>query len=158
MKSLQSRVLDHKCIKRAQGSKFIWTSTFSGDILGGNENYHKQLFSFDWYSPLYKEITMFQNFKFGALIELEDNQFIPYSARFVMGGTGIPYGEMLRGYPDNQIGPHTSSIYRRSGGNIILKFAFELRYLISNNPTMYILGFAEAGNVWLDKSYLDIFD
>ena len=75
-----------------------------------------------------------------------------------MGGSGIPYGEMLRGYPDNQIGPHTSSIYRSSGGNIILKFSFELRYLISNNPTMYILGFAEAGNVWLDKSYLDMFD
>ena len=46
-----------------EGSKFIWSSTFSGSLLGGNESYHKQVFSFDWYSPVYNEVVMFQNFK-----------------------------------------------------------------------------------------------
>ena len=57
------------------------------------------------FSEMYENIALYQNFTFGALVELSDNQFIPYNARFVLGGSGIPYGEMLRGYPDNSIGP-----------------------------------------------------
>jgi len=142
------------------GSKFVWASTFSGNFLGGNENYHKQTFSFDWYSPVYKKVTMFQNFKFGALMELDDNQFIPYSARFIMGGTGIPYGEMLRGYVDNGIGPKriNAGYLSSDGGKIMLKYSMELRYKFSDSPTMYGLVFAEAGNVWSDFDSTDIFD
>ena len=143
-----------------EGSKFVWASTFSGNFLGGNENYHKQTFSFDWYSPVYKEVTMFQNFKFGALVELDDNQFIPYSARFVMGGTGIPYGEMLRGYVDNGIGPKriNSGYLSSDGGRVMLKYSMELRYKFSDSPTIYGLVFAEAGNIWKDFNSTDIFD
>ena len=143
-----------------EGSKFVWVSTFSGDFLGGNENYHKQVFSFDWFSPVYKEVTMFQNFKFGALVELDDNQFIPYSARFVMGGTGIPYGEMLRGYVDNGIGPKriNAGYLSSDGGKIMLKYSMELRYKFSDSPTMYGLIFGEAGNIWQDFDSVDLFD
>jgi len=143
-----------------EGTKFIWSSTFSGDILGGNENYHKQVFNFDWYSPLYKEIIMFQNFKFGALMELDENQFIPYTARFVMGGTGIPYGEMLRGYVDNGIGPKNinSGYLSSDGGKIMFKYSMELRYQLSNSPTIYGFIFGDAGNVWEDFDSVDIFD
>jgi outer membrane protein insertion porin family len=143
-----------------QGSKFIWTSTFSGNILGGNENYHKQVFSFDWYNPVYKKIVMFQNFKFGALMELDDNQFIPYNARFVMGGTGIPYGEMLRGYVDNGVGPKkiNSGYLSSDGGKIMFKYSLEFRYQFSESPTIYGLVFGDAGNVWEDFDSVDVFD
>jgi outer membrane protein insertion porin family len=143
-----------------QGSKFIWSSTFSGNLLGGNENYHKQVFSFDWYNPVYKEIVMFQNFKFGALMELDDNQFIPYTARFVMGGTGIPYGEMLRGYVDNGVGPKkiNSGYLSSDGGKVMFKYSLEFRYQFSESPTIYGLVFGEAGNVWEDFNSVDIFD
>ena len=143
-----------------EGTKFIWSSTFSGNILGGNENYHKQVFSFDWYSPLYKEVIMFQNFKFGALTELDDNQFIPYTARFVMGGTGIPYGEMLRGYVDNGIGPKkiSSGYLSSDGGKIMFKYSLELRYQFSDSPTIYGFVFGDAGNVWEDFDSVDVFD
>ena len=143
-----------------EGTKFIWSSTFSGNILGGNENYHKQVFTFDWYSPLYKDIVMFQNFKFGALMELEDNQFIPYTARFVMGGTGIPYGEMLRGYVDNGIGPKkiNSGYLSSDGGKIMFKYSMEFRYQFSDSPTIYGLLFGDAGNVWEDFDSVDVFD
>ena len=143
-----------------QGTKFVWSSTFSGNILGGNENYHKQVFTFDWYSPLYKEVVMFQNFKFGALMELEDNQFIPYTARFVMGGTGIPYGEMLRGYVDNGIGPKkiNAGYLSSDGGKIMFKYSMELRYQFSDSPTIYGLLFGDAGNVWEDFDSVDVFD
>ena len=143
-----------------EGSKFLWSSTFSGSLLGGNESYHKQVFSFDWYSPVYNEIVMFQNFKFGALLELDDNQFIPYSARFVMGGTGIPYGEMLRGYVDNGIGPKkiSSGYLSSDGGKIMVKYSMELRYKFSDSPTIYGLIFGDAGNVWEDFESVDIFN
>ena len=143
-----------------EGSKFVWSSTFSGDILGGNENYHKQVFNFDWFSPVYKEVTMFQNLKFGALVELDKNQFIPYSARFVMGGTGIPYGEMLRGYVDNGIGPKriNSGYLSSDGGKIMLKYSMELRYKFADSPTIYGLIFGEAGNIWSDFNSVDLFD
>ena len=143
-----------------EGSKFLWSSTFSGSLLGGNESYHKQVFSFDWYSPVYNEVVMFQNFKFGALLELDDNQFIPYSARFVMGGTGIPYGEMLRGYVDNGIGPKkiSSGYLSSDGGKIMVKYSMELRYKFSDSPTIYGLIFGDAGNVWEDFESVDIFN
>mgnify|MGYP003325935965 CR=1 FL=1 len=143
-----------------EGSKFLWSSTFSGSLLGGNESYHKQVFSFDWYSPVYNEIVMFQNFKFGALLELDDNQFIPYSARFVMGGTGIPYGEMLRGYVDNGIGPKkiSSGYLSSDGGKIMVKYSMELRYKFSDSPTIYGLIFGDAGNVWENFETVDIFN
>lgn len=143
-----------------EGSKFLWSSTFSGSLLGGNESYHKQVFSFDWYSPVYNEIVMFQNFKFGALLELDDNQFIPYSARFVMGGTGIPYGEMLRGYVDNGIGPKkiSSGYLSSDGGKIMVKYSMELRYKFSDSPTIYGLIFGDAGNVWENFESVDIFN
>jgi len=47
--------------------------------------------------------------KLGTLQKLdashESHSIVPFDERFVMGGNGIPYGNMLRGYPDNAIGP-----------------------------------------------------
>ena len=142
------------------GSKFQWLSTFSGGIFGGEENYHKQVFDFDWFSELETNVALYQNFKFGALVELDDNQFIPYSARFILGGSGLPYGEMLRGYPDNGIGPKINSGYYYSydGGKVLVKYSTELRYQFSDSPTIYGLIFGEAGNVWEDFDSVDIFN
>ena len=71
-----------------------------------------------------------------------------------MGGA-LPYGEMLRGYGDNMIGPIGASYPK--GGNVMLKYGFELRYLVSENPNMYLLYFAEAGNVWDEINLVDPF-
>ena len=141
------------------GSKFLWLSTFSGGLFGGEENYHKQVFNFDWYSELESNLALYQNFKFGALVELDDNQFIPYSARFILGGSGLPYGEMLRGYPDNGIGPKINSGYYYSydGGKVLVKYSTELRYKLSDSPIMYCSLFAEAGNIWEDFDTIDMF-
>ena len=88
---------------------------------------NKQVFDFDWYSELETNIALYQNFKFGALVELDDNQFIPYSARFILGGSGLPYGEMLRGYPDNGIGPKINSgyYYNYDGGKVLVELGYK---------------------------------
>ena len=140
------------------GSKIIWSSTFSGGILGGNENYHKHVFNFKWYTPITKtkKLVFFQNFTFGAINPLENNEYINSRVRFSMGGSGVPYGEMLRGYLDNSIGSQIS--YYTRGGNIMFKYSTELRFLLSSSPTMYLLLFADTGNIWSDFDNVDLFD
>ncbi len=139
------------------GSKSILTSTISGGILGGNQNYHKHILDFNYFIPIHKKITISQIFKTGilrALSSRDDNySVIPPSARFIMGGTGIPYGEMLRGYTENRVGPLSTR-----GGNVMMKYSMELRFSISANPTIYALSFLEMGNVWKNSSIIDPFD
>jgi len=140
------------------GSRSIWTSTLSGALLGGNQDYHKHEFDSNWFTPLHKNFTISQIFKVGILEKIEgqdgDRSIIPPSARFVMGGTGIPYGEMLRGYTDNRVGPFGST----RGGNVMLKYSLEFRLSLSANPTIYALSFFDMGNVWSSFDIVDPFD
>jgi len=140
------------------GSRSIWTSTLSGSFLGGNQDYHKHELDFNWFTPLYKKLAISQIIKMGLLEKItgEDGErsIIPPSARFVMGGTGIPYGEMLRGYKDNRVGPYGST----RGGNVMMKYSLEFRLSLSENPTIYTLSFLDMGNVWTDFNVLDPFD
>ncbi len=71
--------------------------------------------------------------------------------RYYMGGSGLSgYQNFvareiigLRGYSDN-------SVSSANGDPICARYTMELRYPISLNPqaTIFILGFAEAGNTW----------
>ena len=69
-----------------------------------------------------------------------------------MGGSGIPYGEMLRGYVQNSVG-----YIAGGGGTVMLKYSAEMRLLFSENPTVYVLAFFDMGNTWRDFSYVDPF-
>tara|TARA_B100000131_G_C17918665_1_gene533449 strand:- start:428 stop:817 length:390 start_codon:yes stop_codon:yes gene_type:complete len=73
-----------------------------------------------------------------------------------MGGTGIPYGEMLRGYEENRIGPF--GIGNTRGGNVMIKYSIELRLSLSENPTIYALSFFDMGNIWSELNLIDPFD
>ena len=83
----------------------------------------------------------------------EERSIMPPSARFIMGGTGIPYGEMLRGYTENRVGPSSTR-----GGDVMLKYSLEFRLSLSENPTIYALSFFDMGNVWSGFDVLDPFD
>ena len=90
--------------------------------------------------------------KIGFVKKLPSSQkdgfsFIPFNDRFLMGGNGIPYGNPLRGYDDNSVGP-LSSTNSPIGGNTMVKFGTEFRVPFSQNPVVYGLLFAEMGNVW----------
>ena len=140
------------------GSRSIWTSTLSGSFLGGNQDYHKHQLDFNWFTPFHKMFTISQIFKMGVLDKITnkdgERSIIPPSSRFVMGGTGIPYGEMLRGYTENRVGPFGST----RGGNVMMKYSLEFRLLLSENPTIYTLSFFDMGNVWSDFNVMDPFD
>ena len=139
-----------------RGSKFTWESTFSGNILGGNEDFFKHLLNFEWFSPTFWKIVLTSSFKIGVIQTLEnlDNQrsIIPFDEKFIMGGNGMPYGNMLRGYPDNSISPGPT------GGNALLRSVTEFRVPISENPVIYGLAFAEMGNVWNTVNMTESFD
>ena len=89
--------------------------------------------------------------KIGIVKELPSqdgsSSYIPYYDRFIMGGNGIPYGNPLRGYDDNRVGPVTFS-GNPIGGNAMIKFGAEFRVPFAENPVVYGLVFAEMGNVW----------
>ncbi len=59
----------------------------------------------------------------------------------------------LRGYPDNSI---SSTV----GDPIVARYTLELRYPVSLNPqaTIFLLGFAEAGNTWRNFRTFNPFD
>jgi len=140
------------------GSRSIWTSTFSGSFLGGNQDYHKHILDFNWFTPIQKKVTMSQIFKMGILEKIDrtngDRSVIPPSTQFIMGGTGIPYGEMLRGYTENRVGPFGST----RGGKVMIKYSLEFRLSLSENPTIYAFSFFDMGNIWSGFNTMDPFD
>ncbi len=77
-----------------------------------------------------------------------------------MGGTGLGYVSTtpLRGYEDQSVGPRTADRrhYRRQGDD---EADAELRFAVSINPIpIYLLGFAEAGNVFESMARANFFD
>ena len=134
-----------------RGSKFQVETTYSGGFLGGNENFQKHVLNLDWFSPTFSKFVLFSSLKVGVIktlnVDSNTQSFIPFDERFIMGGNGIPYGNALRGYPDNSIGPTTAS-GQAVGGNAMAKIATELRFPLSENPVIYFMTFAEMGNVW----------
>ncbi len=133
-----------------RGSRFTWETTLSGGPFGGNEDFLKHVLNLEWYTPTFWKFVLMSSLKMGvvdAIPSKEDRTVIPYDEKFIMGGNGIPFGNMLRGYSENSIGPKSSSgntIY----GTKMLRFVSELRVPFSENPVIYGLAFAEAGNVW----------
>ena len=138
-----------------KGSKISWSTTYAGSFLGGNENNQRNVFDFNWYTSNEKnsKLVLYQDLILGITEEFDNNDYLPYNAKFRMGGDGIPNGEMLRGYNQNSIYG-----YESSGGKIMFKYSSELRYLISSTPISYMFVFGEAGNVWNDFDDFDVFN
>ncbi|HPQ07693.1 MAG TPA: outer membrane protein assembly factor BamA [Bacteroidia bacterium] len=86
--------------------------------------------------------------------------FSPFE-RFYLGGSGLSGFQnfvsreiiALRGYPDNSL----SDSY---GSPIVTRYTAELRYPLTLNPqaTIFVLGFAEAGNAFSKFKYFSPFD
>jgi len=146
----------------SRGSNFsLLTEIDDGPAFSGSRasRYDKHVFNADWYVPLTNSgrITLMSSNTIGLIFGLENNPYIPYQDLFYMGGTGL--GQIavipLRGYDDRSIGPDNGNI----GGKAMAKYTTELRFALTINPIpVYTLLFAEAGNVWLDPSVMDMHD
>jgi outer membrane protein insertion porin family len=87
--------------------------------------------------------------------ELKINPFDKY----YMGGNGLVIAtEPLRGYDDRTIGPKDAS-GNVIGGRVMTRYTAELRVAVAMEPIpLYLLAFAEAGNVFEKFQNTDIFD
>ena len=140
------------------GSHFSLNSTLSGWKLGGQENFQKHTLNLEWFTPTFWKFVLMNSMKLGVIKELPSNNnspsYIPYNDRFIMGGNGIPYGNVLRGYDDNRVGPLTST-GNPIGGNTLVKFSTEFRVPFAENPVVYGMVFAEMGNVWSSTDLME---
>ena len=139
-----------------RGSKNSITGQLAGGPLPGTVDFYKFLGSSSWYIPMTKNLVWNVSTQHGYLATFNENDYIPYTEYFFMGGSGmsslptIP----LRGYDDRSLGSRlgassttSTSLY---AGKVYSKFTSELRYplTMSQSVSIYGLTFVEAGNLW----------
>ncbi len=124
--------------------------------------YQKYKFTAEWFTQLthYKpkgegkearNLVLRTKIGYGILGMYNKKVGVSPFERYYMGGSGLSGYQnfvareiiALRGYSDN-------SVSSTNGDPIAARYTMELRYPISLNPqaTIFILGFAEAGNTW----------
>lgn len=138
------------------------TEISGGPFLPGNIDYHKWSIGADWYTPVSRNqrLVVYTSTLFGYIDGFKATSRIPPTEMFLMGGTalGLIATTPLRGYEDQSIGP-LNALGQVLAGRVMAKHTVELRYALSLNPIpIFLLTFAEAGNVWEDLSHTDYFD
>ncbi|MGY6559349.1 MAG: BamA/OMP85 family outer membrane protein [Nitritalea sp.] len=127
--------------------------------------YHKWMFDGTFYTPVFGSTKWVLSARthMGFLGSYGDRVGIIPLERFVLGGDGMNFNNFalgqeiigLRGYENQAITPGVVGRFDPNsnepfGGVVYNKHVMELRFLVSPNPsaTIFLLGFAEAGNNW----------
>ncbi|MBZ0265791.1 outer membrane protein assembly factor BamA [bacterium] len=143
----------------SQGSVNYYQVELAGSILQGDDKYVKQVVNTEWYIPVSKRLVLYSKTRGGLLHGLTDlPSDIPYIDYFFMGGSGLSFGEPLRGYEDRAVGPQTTIGDYAVGGKSFFKQTLELRVPLLFNPTIFGLAFFDAGNTWLTVEETDMTD
>ena len=146
--------LDHPQFP-TRGSRVSLSTEITGGPMGGNVGYHKHVFSAEFFLPTFtQKLVLLARAQAGFMGSLSESGRIPYLEYFFMGGSGLSRAIPLRGYDD----PLAGGRYYYEGGRTMLQTTVEFRIPIINNPMMFGLIFAEAGNTWLDLDNTDPFD
>lgn len=127
---------------------------YAGDITDETRykwaEYYKWKIVAEWYNELIPNVVLLTRSGFGFLGYYNKAKGISPFERFYLGGSALSGFALdgreiigLRGYDDLSLSP----VF---GANIVIKQTFEMRFLISPNPsaTIYALGFVEAGNTY----------
>ncbi|MCX6149207.1 MAG: outer membrane protein assembly factor BamA [Ignavibacteriales bacterium] len=163
--TLSRRNIDNP-IFPSQGSSVSLDAEISGGpFLPGDVNYYKLQFKAEWYKRLFNtnRIALYSVAELGYLHELDfkSQSLINPFERFWMGGNGLVIATVpLRGYEDRTIGPVTTE-NKNLGGNVMTRYTVEVRAALALEPIpIYILAFAEAGNVFreinTDANFFDL--
>ena len=122
--------------------------------------YYKIKWDAQWFQKIYGKLVLMSQVRFGFLGEY--NSFVPPSPfeRFKLGGDGMASYQFLqgsdiiglRGYQNFSVIPEGTnySAATNPGSTIYDKYTFELRHpvIASQSATIFLLAFAEGGNVW----------
>lgn len=148
------------------GSNLSFSTELTGPpLLPGSARFIKQIVGLDWYIPIFNssKLALYLGNQFGEILTLRkvlEPADVPYIEYFSMGGTGLGQINVtpLRGYEDRGVGPLNASGQILSG-RIEEKHTAELRFNVSLNPIpIYLLTFAEGGNVWADLKTTELFN
>src|SRR5690554_3230636 len=136
--------------------------------------YHKWMFDASLYTPVFgsSKLVLSARTHMGFLGSYGNRMGIIPLERFVLGGDGMNMNNFalgqeiigLRGYENQSITPGRETRYSAEGGAyggvVYNKHVMELRYLVSPNPsaTIFLVGFAEAGNNWGSYSEFNPYD
>ena len=159
--TLSRRNIDNP-IFPSQGSVFSISAEVSGGpFLPGDVDYLKMGFKAEWYKRLFNtnKLVFYTVADFGYIDEFVKNTPIQPFEFFFMGGNGLVIATVpLRGYEDRTVGPR-NAFGQIIGGRVMTKFGAELRFAVALEPIpLYVLAFAEAGNVFESFEKTDIFD
>ena len=155
-----SRTSIDNAIFPTNGSRFTFTSAFAAGGIGiGKVDYWKNTFNMEIFHPLAyvdgnARLVLYMSSEMGYVAGIKSDTNILGNELFFMGGNGLGGFAVtpLRGYIDRSIGPS-------SGGHVMTRNVIETRFALSLNPMpIYLLAFAEAGNVWDKLSSTDPFD
>jgi len=132
--------------------------------------YQKYKFTTTFYTPITnkrgadgkeaRNLILKTSAGFGFLTSYNSKVGISPFERFYLGGSGLTGFALdgreiiaLRGYDDQSLSP-------RTGAAFITKYSAELRFPVTLNPqaTIYVLGFAEAGNSWSNAKEFNPFN
>ena len=143
------------------GTRVSNSTELAGGPLIGNIGFIKNIFTTETYTKLFREnsLTLYSTFNFSFINSITEDGYLPPNEVFYMGGNGLTYNTIaLRGYDDRTIGPK-NLVGTAIGGTVALKYGLELRYPLSLDPLpIFVLAFAEAGNVWSNFQKTDPFN
>ncbi len=155
-----SRLSFNSLIFPTSGSRVSLTTKWALGALGiGTTDYFKARFAAEFVAPLWgpelaERLVLYVSTELGYLKGLRSDTTIPAVEFYRMGGSGLGGFNVtpLRGYPDQSIGPV-------GGGTVLARHTAELRFAVSLNPMpIYLIAFAEAGNVWQTLRRADPFE
>jgi outer membrane protein insertion porin family len=159
--TLSRRDIDNP-IFPSRGSSFSLSAEISGGpFLPGDVDYLKMGFKAEWYKRLFNtnKLAFYTVADFGYIDEIVKGTPIQPFEFFYMGGNGLVIATVpLRGYEDRTVGPR-NAFRQIIGGRVMTKFGAEIRFAVALDPIpLYLLAFAEAGNVFESFEKTDIFD
>ena len=159
--TLSRRNIDNP-IFPSQGSALTFDMEISGGpFLPGDVDYLKTLFKMEWYKRLFNSnrVAFYTVADFGYIDEIVKGTPIQPFEFFYMGGNGLVIATVpLRGYEDRSVGPR-NLFGQVIGGRVYSKIGAEIRFAVTLEPIpLYLLTFAEAGNVFESFNKTDIFD
>jgi len=133
-----------------------------GPFLPGNVDYLKIGFTTEWYRRLFNSnrLVLYTIADIGYIDEIVSGTPIQPFEFYYMGGNGLVIATTsLRGYDDRTVGPINPATGSVIGGRVMAKVGAELRLAVTLEPIpLYLLAFAEAGNVFENFQKTDIFD
>ena len=136
------------------GGVFSYSPALAGGFLAGNRNFHKHDFVASFYFPVFWKVALNVRSQLGFVASYGP-EAVPFNELYTPGGVDIFDGTMLRGYPDQSVGPQNRG--EPFGGVAQWLFNAEMSIPIVPNQ-FYGLIFADAGNAWGDLEQISMFD